>query len=421
MAINKYINAILKEENRFSFLLLAAAFTLPLGWQAVTNSILMVLLFHSLIFLRGKDWLLALKSPLFWFSGIYFSITFFSLFWVDNTDEGLLQLETKLSFFFGPLLFIAAINKYWSNFRNHFLNAFFYGTIGVGILAIGIAVYKTMQAGQPYFVTPDGLTKISFFTYVEFASPFMHPGYLATYVGVGILIGLYFSFKKQLNSKLPYYLGIGFLFVILIMLQGRINIIALFMVFGIAALYATIKFKKYKLLLLPFIPLVLLLGFLLFGSENIKQRYFQLPDFNYDITGDEFNSATYRLAEWTCAMDVIEENFWLGTGIGDNSQALYDAYENRGFIKGVTMNYNAHNQYIETMISNGVVGLFSLLIFLFVYMRTASANKDYLLLACLVFFAISMLTESMFQRAWAVLLFNMFFPVLLALDTKSKE
>jgi len=143
-----------------------------------------------------------------------------------------------------------------------------------------------------------------------------------------------------------------------------------------------------------------------------------MPDFSYDITGDEFNSATYRLAEWTCAADVIAENFWLGVGVGDNRKALIDAYKKRGFKKGVEYKFNAHNQYLETMLATGVLGLAYLLFMLFTYGKWALKQQDYTALACLVFLAIGLLTESMFERSWAISLFAIFFPFMIVAHIK---
>jgi len=144
-----------------------------------------------------------------------------------------------------------------------------------------------------------------------------------------------------------------------------------------------------------------------------------MPDFSYDISGNTFNSATYRLAEWSCAMDVIKEHPLAGTGLGDNREALLKSYENRGFWSGLEMRFNAHNQYIETTLSTGLIGLIFLLLLLGAYAQLAFKNKDWLSLSALVFFAMCLLTESMFERAWAVLLFAIYFPLMLLFGTKN--
>ena len=276
-----------------------------------------------------------------------------------------------------------------------------------------------MQEGAWFYLNEAG-SKVLFFTYNELANPFMHPGYFSTFVGFAILISLdKFIHVKGKNRLIQAAIFI-FLFVMMILLQGRMNILALFSVFGLGGIFYAVKNKMYKWLAIPATTVIVLALVLIFGSNKSENRFLQMPDFSYDITGDEFNSATYRLAEWTCAADVISENIWFGTGVGDNRKALWDAYEVRGFKKGLEYKFIAHNQYLETMIATGVVGLAYLLFMLFAYGRLAFKSQDYVTLAALAFLAFCMLTESMFERAWAISLFAVFFPFM-AISQLSKS
>ena len=257
------------------------------------------------------------------------------------------------------------------------------------------------------------MTKISYFTYQQLSETFSHPGYFATFVGFAIFITIGKVINSKGKNKVYQLISLTFLFVMMVLLQGRINILALLGVFGIGAIYYAFKKRMYLVLAIPTVLTVGLVVLVLSGSENSKSRFLQIPNFEYDITGDTFNSATYRLAEWTCAADVIKENFWFGTGVGDNRQALWDAYAARGFKKGVEEKYIAHNQYIETMIACGLIGLIALLSMLFYFGRQLFLMGDFTSLACLLFLAFCLLTESMFERAWAITLFSVFFPLML--------
>lgn len=421
MEIVKQLRSFFSPELRVSSAILAVLFSLPFGWHVATNVGLLLVLLISFTSLTRNDWRQPFKSPIFWASAGFFLFALLSISWAENKSDGFTQLETKLSFFFGPLLFVALKRKYPSNFKDVVLKTMVLSNVAVGVLALGIAAFKSINAGSLYYMASNGVTKIFYFTYVELASPFMHPGYLSTYMGIAVLIGLYYFFSLKSSRKYLYLGAAAFLFMLLFMLQGRINIIALFAVLGVSALAAAIKLKMYKLLVLPVIPVMLLIGFLLFGSVEVKERYFQLPDFKYDISGNQFNSATYRLAEWSCAIDAIKEHVLFGSGLGDNRDLLQETYKKRGFNAGFESHFNAHNQYLETAISTGLIGLGLLLMLLGVYGFIAWRNSDYLTLACLAFFALSMLTESMFERAWAVMLFASYFPISLLLATNKSE
>ncbi len=406
---------------RTVFLLLLLFLSMPFGIGPVTNIILLLILLNNLLGLKLQQWKKGVQSNIFIVSAAFYLLSLLSLLWTTNVEQGLLQLETKFTFLLAPLVLVASTSDEVSKKKDSILKAFIGGNIAVGLAALGIALLNTIKTGNTYFLGSDGLTQISFFTYEQLAKPFMHPGYLSMYVGMAIIISLYFLLKEKGNTRVVYTILIAFLFVVMVLLQGRINMLALLMVLGLGALIMAIKQKAYKILFLPLIPGVLLLGFVAFGSESIKARYLQIPDFSYDISGNDFNSATYRLAEWKCASDVIAEQPWLGTGVGANWEALFESYENNKFWAGLERKFNAHNQYVETTITIGYVGLMILLLMLFIYGKIALANKDYLTLACLAFFAISMLTESMLERSAAVLLFTSFFPLMLSMRPSAEK
>jgi O-antigen ligase len=239
----------------------------------------------------------------------------------------------------------------------------------------------------------------------------MHPGYLSTYIGLALLASLYLFFTGATRRWL--WLGAaGFLFFTMIMLQGRINILAMFAVLGLGALIAAIRQRVYKVLAIPALAIVIFGVILFFGSSGIKARFFEMPDLSYDITGNHFTSATYRLAEWSSAMMAIEKAPVFGHGIGDANPELVSVYEERGFREGVKRKFNAHNQYIETTLALGVAGLLILFLLLGFYVKTGLRNQNLLLIVTLIFFALCMVTESMLQRVWGVLLFNTFLPLL---------
>ena len=102
----------------------------------------------------------------------------------------------------------------------------------------------------------------------------------------------------------------------------------------------------------------------------------------------------------------------MGAGLGDRTQKLLDAYALEGFQVGMDFRYNAHNQFLETMLSTGALGLLFLLGMLASYAVYFSKARDRMASAILILFILSMLTESLFERAWAVVLFNVLIPVL---------
>lgn len=420
MKEHSFSQLIKRPEFRVSAIVLFLLFAIPFGFVDVYNGLLVILLLHSLVFLKKEDWADAFKSPIVLAVGGFYVLHVLNLFHANDMAEGGRQLEIKAPFLLGSLLIVANKKLYITDFKNKAEKAFITGTLGVSVAALVLSSIKAIQAGSFYLKTEDG-KELSFFTYQQLSETFSHPGYFATFVGFAIFLTLENSIQSKGKKSVYHLMRLAFLFIMLILLQGRINILALFAVFGVGAIYYGFKKKMYLILSIPALLSIGLVVLLTSGSENSKNRFVQVPNFEYDITGNEFNSATYRLAEWTCALDVIEENFWVGTGVGDNRQALWDAYAERGFAQGVKHKYIAHNQYLETMIACGFFGLLALAVMLIYFGRQFYAIGDFAVLGCLLFLAFCLLTESMFERAWAITLFSVFFPLMLVTSRPTKK
>jgi len=403
---------------RFELLIAALLFSLPLGQEGFTNILLFALFIQSLIAYRWPHWREGFKDPLWILSALFYGYLFLSITWAEDQAGGLRQMETKTAFLLAPL-FILAGKKLWPITSREFaLKAFWWGCMVAMLWALSNAAIRSWEAGAMYITHEAG--RRYFFAYTHLASPLMHPGYLAAYLGLGLFSAVELQDKAKKNWQWIYRLSIVFLIVFMVLLQARINLIALFMVIGLAALFLAWQRKAYIWLGLPLLPILALGLFMGLASEDMQKRYFQVPDFDYDISGTDFNSATYRLAEWKCASEVIESNFWYGTGIGDNRQALFDSYKANRFWEGLNKGYNAHNQYLETMIAGGVPAVVLLTLLLLYYTYRALRQMDFLALSGLLFLMISLSTESMFERIWGVLIFTLFFPFLL-MRTKESD
>jgi O-antigen ligase len=406
-------HSVKNREQRITYIVGFLLFALPFGLVDVVNVTLVLLLLHSLIFLRKEEWGAAFKNPVFIAIGGFFILHVLSLFQSEDLAEGGRQLEIKAPLFLATLLIIANVGA--AQIQKNLLRVYFIGVCVVSAIALLFALSKSISAGSLWLVNENG-TRLSFFTYEQLSNPFMHPGYFSTFVGFGIFLGFQYWLNGNKNKKLNAGLLV-YLLMMLVLLQGRMNILAFIIVVGLAVFIEFIRRKKYIVLLLPVLAIGALFYLVSFGSKTSQNRFLQIPNFDYDITGTEFNSATYRLAEWTCAMDVIKSNFWTGTGVGDNRQELWDAYAKRGFKIGVEKKFLVHNQYLETMLANGLIGLLWLLGML-VYLFRRSRKVDNSILYSLSFLALCLITESMFERAWALSLFSIFFPFAIVASKK---
>jgi O-antigen ligase len=74
--------------------------------------------------------------------------------------------------------------------------------------------------------------------------------------------------------------------------------------------------------------------------------------------GRGWGGKTVRLSIWKCSFDVIKDHWMWGVGTGDAQDELQKAYERRKFYFASMYNrYNAHNQYLQNLLMNGILAL----------------------------------------------------------------
>lgn len=395
----------------------ALLFSLPLGWGIFTNILLLLFFVHAIIFLRREDWRGIWGSAIAGIPAAFYLLHLISLLWSDDLADGLLQLETKLGFLLAPMFIVASRRHFRADFAKVALRYFVAGCVAAALFVLFYASYRSLAEGQFYQLTASG-GKQYFFLYKHLSSPLMHPSYLATYLGLAFFISLHFLWQGE--RKVWYGVIALLMFLLLILLQARMVLLAMMLMVVAGALFFAWRKGNWRWLMLPLLPVLALLAFMALADEGLRKRYLQIPDFSYDISGRDFNSATYRLAQWHCALDAIAVNPVWGAGIGDNRQVLLDAYKENKFYMGLERRFNAHNQFLETSLVCGVAGLALLLLMLGYFAYRFWLARNYLALLCLLFFSLCLLTESMFERSWAILLFVIFFPLLATLDRYNK-
>jgi O-antigen ligase len=372
--------------------------TLPFGQSNLTNALLVALLLGSLVPSGIKNPIPAWKQPLLvlpWVMMAWFAL---SIAWGGNPAEGLKQLETKLALLIVPWIGYRISSSIDRERIQRWTQAWALGATAALLFILGRAAFSAAQAGQTYTTVPGTDVQISFFTYETLTAPLMHPGYLATHLGLAFWFVLLGPHRKWQKAG-----WLALLFAGLFLVQGRINLLALMGTLGLWAIAYAWQHQRVIWLALPAGSLVVIALLMAVGGKPLRDRYLQWPDLNYDITAgpEGFNSATYRLAEWTCAMEVIQQHLWWGTGAGGNRDALQNAYLERGFQVGYDRRYNTHNLYLEWWMAAGLVGLMTLLAYA-IGLAVQLARSQPTLFWPWLFVLLCGATESMLERAWGV-------------------
>lgn len=298
-----------------------------------------------------------------------------------------------------------------SNFHRQVWWAIYGAALLASLYVTGIGLYRTLAEGRLYAYFAS-----HYLYYTELAERLMHPAYFSALIAVAFMGGCYLREKKHFNSHW-YWLAQAWLLLFLLLLSARMVLIALLISGFLLALYLGWQRANKRLVwgALVGAPLFALAVFWIL-PERLQSRFTELGQFEYDIRATElkdFSGLTVRLAEWEGVFTALEGHWWLGHGTGAGHAALSKGYEKIGFQVGLDYNYNAHNQYLETWLHNGLIGLMLLLVFFVLAFSTAWQQQNWLALWFVVFIMLCMLSESMLLRHRGVLLLAVYLPLTL--------
>jgi O-antigen ligase len=231
------------------------------------------------------------------------------------------------------------------------------------------------------------------------------------YLIFNVLIIVFLFIKKQ---EKPIYLILSALisFTTLFIAESKAGqLTALLIIIFIVFKLIPAKFRK--LAVASSLVLVLVFGYI---AKNTKRfAYFIKTIEHYSKIKEHpeniIESTALRVLAWSASIDVIKRNPVLGVGNGDIKDELSKVYAEHNYKKPLEMHMNSHNQYLETSVGQGLIGLaFLLLMFLaplFIMPQNNLLVQGFILLALL-----SILVESMFNTQAGVIFIAFFYALL---------
>jgi O-antigen ligase len=355
-----------------------------------------------------KDLIIDNKSAvLFFLFIIFFLWQIFGLFLADSFNDGIERLFKRLLFLLFPLVLFYPGSRIIKNI-NLIIRLFAVCTFVYLLYCFGNALYNSLSVQNHNWIFnphPEDYTYENFFYGSRLSDP-VHPSYLAMYLVMSILISSESLFDTSVSYlKKGLWMALIIVFTVsLFLLSARAGIIAGIIIIPV---YFLIKFFKrfpkwLSIIILGSLAVVLVL----FAKRNERV--------NTSIEGitkeniDETLKNDPRLLIWKSALGVVSKNLILGVGTGDASIELQKEFISRGYINGFYGNLNAHNQFLEILLENGLIGLILFLAILS-YMAYIAINQQNILLGLFIITTIIFLIfETMFNRLGGVSFFALF-------------
>ncbi|MEY3450787.1 MAG: hypothetical protein RL711_612 [Bacteroidota bacterium] len=344
-----------------------------------------------------------------YFKNNYYQYLFFALYvwyivgllYTQNLSYGGALIETMLSLFAFPLIF-SSLPTFRRNVVDLVLDFYVYCAFLMAVFCLGKAYYHYAACADIDLLYYHKLAKN-----VDFSAI-----YLSLYVAMAYFIVLLQWLPKaiagSLKSKMLTLALLGFFFLFLILLSSKMIIAC---VTALTMVLVFIRILPHKASLKSIlISMAILIGVIaVIANLKVTRQRFQnveLKAFKY--TDVDVNGLTGRIAMWTCAKDVIKNHWWLGVGTGDIDDALIAEYHIKDFRVGYFWKYNAHNQYIQTLLGQGLIGLCLLLALFVIPFIHGWQKRDYLYLSfCILFFSLC-ITETTFTNVKGLSFFSFF-------------
>ena len=133
----------------------------------------------------------------------------------------------------------------------------------------------------------------------------------------------------------------------------------------------------------------------------------------------ELNDSWERATLWKSAI-VANSNVLLGVGTGDYKIALNDYYLTHNMASFASGSYNAHNQFIQILFSNGILGLISIIIMIVRPIYVGIKTNNVLPILCMFPFLIYGITEVFLGRFQGVVFFALLHQMFLTQVSKNR-
>ena len=381
----------------WKYSLLLVAFTIPIGGFSNSVSIILLFLFSFVIRLTSPTpFSLKLFVSRINITGFYILLILIGLLYSSNLDVGIKIVQHNLAFLVIPISFALSYNSTFS--LEKVLLTFAISISSLLILTHINVLLELFRENDNFSLLISHYLRNNF---LKHSVIYMHAPYFGMFSVFTFVIILK---SKLINNYLKVIMGSYILFCVFL-----ISAVTSIIVLVITIFVMVIKlFFKQKLINRIKIFAIFLFSVLSFyfvdqiditNSSNVIMRIDKL----IKRSGD-----SDRIENWESILRLPIKNILFGVGTGDELDEIQKVRNHKGWAWAYRHNANMHNQYLEVLLRNGILGLIIfLLVFINLWKRLKKYN-DFRYLSFLLLITISFMSESMLERQWGVVFFVFF-------------
>lgn len=337
----------------------------------------------------SKEWLPALSLSLY---VLYMTSSFF---WSNDIPEYFRQFEKLVPFYL--LVVILIIDGLENHLNiNKVLYAFLWGVLtatGYMVIRMGVDCF----IGNTYHsIKINGLLGIGLFDYIQ------HYTYLGTTILMVIPLLIFKTKTTKGFLKISNLLFIVFICFLCFSSNSRIVMLLVLIVLLFSFYFIWGRFICLGWRLLITFCCIAIGVFFIAHSPKVENQLAQFIDSDRNIKEME-----YRPELWVTAISLIKHKPFIGYGIGNQHDIFIEENFKRGNLFEANQGFNVHNQYLQTLLGGGLIGLIILLLFFGSIIRSQKEGVCYefsFFVGCfMIIYGIGFITESMLMRNIGVL------------------
>lgn len=343
---------------------------------------------------------------------LYFLIQLVALLYTDNMEEGWANVRIKSAVVLVPLALYMVQPD--TTQRAKIMQQFC-------IVLFAAALYCLINALLLFRTTGES----SVFFYHKLASHInQHAVYLSvlTITGIVFLLETLIKNKRFANSIVPILLAIwlsGFL----VLLSSKF-VLAFYFLYLVSFFFRLFNRSEVKRVVIAAIITICLASLIVvIKTRNpVRERFADIINSDLSlIKRDSFNQGVYfnglqfRLLQWRLVGEILttKKAWWTGIGAGDAEAILNQKFielnmytgdperSDRGYLI-----YNTHNQFLETILQTGIIGLFPVLLICFALTRIILRSKDVQVIFSTCLILAWLMIEAVFETQYGIMIFS---------------
>ena len=240
------------------------------------------------------------------------------------------------------------------------------------------------------------------------------------YLGLLCTFSLIFVFERLLKNrkKLNLFLALFFVFFVFL-IAGRIAVVSVLFII----IYYVFTFLKSYMRYVAVLLILLFSSVVMLTNNNLSKRIFHSDDNFRTSYFEKIEMHEPRFLIWKYSFEILKQtNLITGNGYSNTTEKLVNKYNNIPQQKKknwfINKEFNTHNQYLDILISQGILAGLLFLIFLTQAFKLAKESHTKLLL--LISMLIYMTVYNNFHRLIGVYLFALILIVILSKDNAKK-